>query len=112
MSLDQKKLEQKLDQKLAQNPENSDARSTVVLNPKGVSAEDVVAVARYGATVELGPEVFETVNAVRQHVEDLAASTTPVYGVSTGFGALADTSIPQERRTLLQSSLILSLIHI
>lgn len=107
MSLNQNP-EQKLDQKLAQNPENSDARSTVVLNPKGVSAEDVVAVARYGATVELGPEVFETVNAVRQHVEDLAASTTPVYGVSTGFGALADTSIPQERRTLLQSSLIRS----
>src|SRR5699024_12418642 len=38
----------------------------------------------------------------------LAAGETPVYGVSTGFGALADTSIPPSMRHALQRSLIRS----
>ena len=41
-------------------------------------------------------------------VERLAASATPAYGVSTGFGSLADVRIAVERREELQRSLLRS----
>ena len=41
-------------------------------------------------------------------VEALAASPDPVYGVSTGFGALATRHIPGEKRAQLQRSLVRS----
>ena len=41
-------------------------------------------------------------------VEGLAESDEPVYGVSTGFGSLATTRIPADRREDLQRALIRS----
>jgi histidine ammonia-lyase len=38
----------------------------------------------------------------------LAASDTPVYGINTGFGLLAQTRIAPSQRTLLQRNIILS----
>ncbi|MBE2314884.1 histidine ammonia-lyase [Solirubrobacter sp. CPCC 204708] len=69
---------------------------------------DVVAVARHNAPVQLSAEAIEAITAARQIVEALAADTTPHYGVSTGFGALATRHIPQDRRVQLQRSLIRS----
>jgi histidine ammonia-lyase len=44
----------------------------------------------------------------RAHIESLAAGQTPVYGISTGFGALANKHIAPEDRVQLQKSLIRS----
>jgi histidine ammonia-lyase len=44
----------------------------------------------------------------RAHIESLAAGETPVYGISTGFGALANQHIAPEDRVQLQKSLIRS----
>src|SRR4051794_23612156 len=41
-------------------------------------------------------------------VERLAVSDQPVYGVSTGFGSLANTPIPADRREELQRALVRS----
>ena len=46
--------------------------------------------------------------ATRAHVEAMAASAEPAYGVSTGFGGLATVHIPPEQRARLQRSLIAS----
>lgn len=81
---------------------------TVVLNTRGVTAHDVLAVARHLEPVELAPEARDHISKVRAHVDALADQPRPVYGVSTGFGALADTAIPPERRAQLQRSLIRS----
>ena len=70
--------------------------------------EQVVAVAREGARVELAEPAVKEMTRTRQHVEALAEATEPTYGVSTGFGALATRHIPAERRTDLQRSLIRS----
>ncbi|WP_040155839.1 histidine ammonia-lyase [Mobilicoccus massiliensis] len=86
---------------------NTTAR-TVTLGTSGLTVDDVIAVARRGARVELAPEALEKVTRVRAHVDDLARSDTPVYGISTGFGALATVHIPVEKRTELQRSLIRS----
>jgi len=73
-----------------------------------VSFADVVAVARHNAPVVISPEALDAVAASRVHIEALAEQPTPVYGVSTGFGALATRHIPHEMRTQLQRSLIRS----
>ncbi|MGN6428978.1 MAG: histidine ammonia-lyase [Leifsonia sp.] len=69
---------------------------------------DVVAVARDGAPVRLDAEALDAVDASRAIVEALADDVEPHYGISTGFGALATTFIPAERRAQLQASLVRS----
>ena len=81
----------------------------VVLSPdRPLTEADVEAVARHGARVELGPGCLETLAAARAHVDRLASSDLPTYGISTGFGALATTRVPLERRRQLQRSLVRS----
>ncbi len=81
---------------------------TVIVGIGPVTFEDVVAVARGGASVAMSREAVAAVDKSRTHIEALAANPTPVYGVSTGFGALATRHIPQEMRQQLQRSLIRS----
>jgi histidine ammonia-lyase len=81
---------------------------TVVLSPEPLSPADVVAVARDDAAVALSPEALAAMAQSRAHVESLAASEDPAYGISTGFGALATTHIPVARRADLQRSLVRS----
>jgi len=82
--------------------------SEVLVGSAGISAADVIAVARHRATVRIGPDAVQAMDASAEIVERLAASERPVYGVSTGFGSLATTSIPPERREELQRSLVRS----
>ena len=80
----------------------------VELSTSGLQPDEVVAVARGGALVEISAEALEAMARSRSRIEALAQSDTPVYGVSTGFGALATRHIPPERRKDLQRSLIRS----
>ena len=68
----------------------------------------VVAVARRGARLTLGEDALERVRASRRHVERIVHGDRPVYGVTTGFGALATTRIPRDERLELQRSLLRS----
>jgi histidine ammonia-lyase len=70
--------------------------------------DEVVAVARHGARVELAAEALDAIARSRDIVEAMAADEQPHYGVSTGFGALATLHIPPDRRVQLQRSLIRS----
>ena len=73
-----------------------------------LSRSDVVAVARDHAPVELsdaGRAAMEEPAAVVGRHEE---SGEPAYGISTGFGSLANVVIPPERRAELQRSLIRS----
>ncbi len=73
-----------------------------------VSFEQLRAVARGGAPVRLTEDAVAAIARARAVVEELAVSPTPVYGVSTGFGALATRHIPTEMRAQLQRSLVRS----
>ncbi|MEV4945005.1 histidine ammonia-lyase [Streptomyces sp. NPDC053755] len=81
---------------------------TVVLGPSGTTAQDVIDVARHDARVELSAEAVEALAAARTIVDALAAKPEPVYGVSTGFGALATRHISQELRAQLQRNIVRS----
>jgi histidine ammonia-lyase len=78
------------------------------LGPQPLSRAEVVSVAREGSTVRLSEPAERGIAATRKHIEELAAEERPVYGVSTGFGALAVRHIPSERRAALQQSFVRS----
>ena len=80
---------------------------TVDLEGAGVTVADVVAVARRGEEVRVSDGALSRMAASRRIVESLAGGE-PAYGISTGFGALANTTIPADRRAALQQSLIRS----
>ena len=80
---------------------------TVELDGAGVTVSDVVAVARHREEVRLSDAALARMAAARSIVETLAEAE-PIYGISTGFGALANTTIPAGRRAALQKSLIRS----
>jgi histidine ammonia-lyase len=81
---------------------------TITLNSSGLTMEQVVEVARNGAKIEISSEALEKMAATRAHIETLAKAEVPVYGISTGFGALANQHIAPEDRVQLQKSLIRS----
>ncbi|MFI2366336.1 histidine ammonia-lyase [Promicromonospora sp. NPDC019610] len=80
----------------------------VVLDGTPLTVEQVVAVARHGATVEIHEGALARMAQTRAVVDDLAHDAAPHYGVSTGFGALARRHIPAEMRAQLQVSLVRS----
>jgi histidine ammonia-lyase len=89
-------------------PKTSTRAATVVVGVGPVSPDDVLAVARHDATVELGPDAAAAIEKARAAVEVLAEAPTPAYGISTGFGALATRHIPTDMRAQLQKSLVRS----
>src|SRR3954462_4684309 len=80
----------------------------VIVGVGAPSMDDVVAVARHGAPVVLGGDALAEIARTRAVIDALAGDTSPHYGVSTGFGALATRQIPPDLRTELQRSLIRS----
>jgi histidine ammonia-lyase len=86
----------------------SKSDKTVTLSTSGVTFEDVINVARFGAKVDLSSESVLAIKASRKFIDEYAAGGVPIYGVSTGFGALANRHIDVKDRTQLQKSLIRS----
>ena len=84
------------------------AQTVVTVSPAALSPADVVAVARDGARVELSAQAVAALVRAREVVDARAASGEPVYGVSTGFGALATRYIDPALRVQLQRSLVRS----
>ena len=80
----------------------------VVVSTSGLTASDVIAVARHNAQIAISAESLAAMAETREHIERLAVSEEPVYGISTGFGALAQRHIPMADRVQLQKSLIRS----
>ncbi len=86
----------------------SESNKTVNLGISGVTFDDVINVARHGAKVVITPEAIAAIAKTRTYIDEYAAGGIPVYGVSTGFGALANRHIDVKDRTQLQKSLIRS----
>ncbi len=80
----------------------------VLINTSGLDRESVVKVARENVEVAISASALEAIARSSKIVEDLAKSDQPVYGISTGFGALATKHIAPEDRVALQQSLIRS----
>lgn len=73
-----------------------------------LTVDDVVDVAYGRVRVQLGPDVGDRMAAAREAVVGAVARGEVAYGVTTGFGALADTTIPPEELTTLQFGILRS----
>ena len=82
--------------------------SDIVINAVGMTIDDVVAISRHNAKVVLSDEAIAALTTSRAHIDALALLPEPVYGISTGFGALATRHVAPELRAQLQRSLIRS----
>ena len=82
--------------------------AVVTIDTSGMTLNDVVAVARHDARVELSSEALAAMAVARERIDQLASAPEPVYGISTGFGALATRHIALEDRQKLQRALIRS----
>ena len=80
----------------------------VVIGTDGLTPDALIAIARNHAKVSISASAIEAIEKSRAIVDSLAASEIPVYGISTGFGALARKFIDEDKRAQLQKSLIRS----
>jgi histidine ammonia-lyase len=80
----------------------------LVLGAGPLDPADVVAVARAGRRVSLDPSARERMAAMRAHVDAIRDADRVVYGITTGFGALASVHIPPADVRALQHNLVRS----
>ena len=70
--------------------------------------DDVVAVAVEGEQVETAPDLADRMAPARRIVEEAVTSGAAIYGVTTGFGGLANVRIDPAEATLLQRDIVRS----
>jgi len=80
----------------------------VYADGEALTIADIVAVARCDAKVEIPKEVGERVDKCRRFLDRFVKEKRVAYGVTTGFGALGNVTIPPNRMRELQSNLIRS----
>ncbi|HBG01373.1 MAG TPA: histidine ammonia-lyase [Firmicutes bacterium] len=78
------------------------------LSGSNLSGHEVVQAIREGGPVEIDAAQLKEVVRSRELVVRLLQEGLPVYGINTGFGKLAETSISGEKVADLQRNLILS----
>ncbi|MFZ0322794.1 MAG: histidine ammonia-lyase [Actinomycetes bacterium] len=81
---------------------------TVVVTGDPLSLEEVLAVARRGANARLGPDVAARMAPSREVVASAVAENRVMYGITTGFGALANTRIAPDDLADMQLALVRS----
>jgi len=80
----------------------------ILLDGSSLTLDALAAIAHRDERVALAPDAIVRVRASRAVIDRHAAAGTPVYGVNTGFGALADVAIPAGDLAALQLNLIRS----
>jgi len=80
----------------------------VRLDGHSLTVDDIVRVAREPAPVELTEGAIEAIRNGENLLARLIAEGRPIYGVTTGFGALDNRPVSPAMRRALQKNLILS----
>jgi histidine ammonia-lyase len=83
-------------------------RDAIELAGAGLQIDDVIAVARHGSDVWLSATARQEMQRSAALVDAIVDADSPVYGVTTGFGSLANTVIPPARTAEMQLALIRS----
>ena len=79
-------------------PDRGTGTAAIVLTGADLTVPDVEAVARHSADAALDVHARERMQEARDLIESLVAEGAVVYGVTTGFGALASTLIQPATR--------------
>lgn len=83
-------------------------KKIVCLDGSSLTIEDVVAVARHGAKVELSSQGAINMEISYQMVRTLLEEKKVVYGITTGFGKFSNVVINKDQTEQLQKNLIMS----
>jgi histidine ammonia-lyase len=78
------------------------------LNGQALSLSDIASVAFGDTRVQIAAAARRRMAASRKVIDDIVARDSVVYGVTTGFGKLADVRIPHEQIEALQLNLVRS----
>jgi len=77
-----------------------------IIDGKGLTIEDVVAVARQGEKVELSAQAIERIRRCRAMLERKIEAGETMYGTNTGIGELAEVRLDDEQVREFQKYLI------
>ena len=83
-------------------------KTSIMLRGTGLNIEKVVQVARFGSAVRLteDPDILRRLKASHEYIIKAAEGGRVIYGVTTGFGGMADTMISPDKAAELQENLI------
>jgi len=81
---------------------------SVVIDGSALTVDDVVAVALNNAHVLIGDDLDTRMEPARSLVQQVLENDRTVYGITTGFGALANTRVTVDQATDLQFDLLRS----
>ncbi|PAU53059.1 histidine ammonia-lyase [Pseudomonas indica] len=84
------------------------SKTTLHLTPGHLTLEQLRLAYRQPVALRLDPACFAAVDASSAAVAEIIAGERTVYGINTGFGLLARTSIPADQLSRLQRNLVLS----
>ena len=88
--------------------EHAKTISQVALDGHSLTLDGFVAVARFGASVELTDSAREAIRKSRDLAEKIMREHRVAYGITTGFGDFASVAVPEEMSSQLSNNLILS----
>jgi len=80
----------------------------IIIRKEGMTLSKLAAVARKGVGVRLSKGSENRIKASRKLIEKWVAEERPVYGVTTGFGALSDVTISRKDTRKLQQNILMS----
>ena len=80
----------------------------ILLNGSNLTLDSLLAIADDYQTVGLAPDAAARVDSSRAVVDRQALGDAPIYGINTGFGALAESAIARDSLGALQVNLLRS----
>ncbi|MFW6331926.1 MAG: histidine ammonia-lyase [Thermodesulfobacteriota bacterium] len=80
----------------------------IIIGKDGMTLSKLAGIARKGAGVRLSKGSENRIKASRKLIEKWVAEERPVYGVTTGFGALSDVTISRKDTRRLQQNILMS----
>lgn len=81
---------------------------TFKINPGQMTLAELRAIYREEQKLKLNDDAWDVIRASRKVVDAITEEGRTVYGINTGFGLLAQTSISEDQLELLQTNLVLS----
>lgn len=81
---------------------------SLTINPGKFTRSELRAIYEHQPTLTLNPDCLDQIEQSNRVIGNIIDNHRTVYGVNTGFGLLARTSIPQKDLTSLQRNLLLS----
>jgi len=81
---------------------------TIFLGVEGMTLDNLAAIARNGAQVQLTADAEKQIQKGRVLIERWVQEERRIYGITTGFGALSDVAISKQDTRQLQKNILMS----